>query len=218
MIHSRVLALCQDHKLLLQREDAAAIARVPDTAVREPADTRARLATTDDHVGNGSLLQLEEVPVTSSPKPAGVVSHELRDLAPRPATTIRAFALEELGVGPVDDLLVDDDARSRRRFIDRAEPGDRLDAERAADGNRLRLVQTTEVDLRLSWEFRGLRGEPIVNPLKLVHDLLKRQGLAETIRDCRRTTIVLSELVVGNTCVQRHNNLLRGTSPPEWRS
>ena len=66
----------------MQGEHAMLVLGVPVIVVRELVNARVRLTTVDAHVGNGTILQLEEVAVAASPKLVGVVTAEARDLAP----------------------------------------------------------------------------------------------------------------------------------------
>jgi len=160
-----------DTKLLLQREDPTPIARVPDAAARELVDTRVRQANAvDAHVGHGgTIFEFEEVSVALTTQSALVVAAEHRDLAPSPKHPGFTFAPEELGEIPVDRLFVDDDGGGLRPVSARGKPGHRLGAIRGTDSDRLRLVQTAEVNRCR-----------VVNDLEGVCDLL---GIANSIQN-----------------------------------
>ena len=135
---------------------------VPEKTARELADNREPHTTEDVHVGNGAIFQLEEVPVATFPKHVGVVTDEDRDLASRPAAAICTQTPEELGKDAVHDYHPNGSPRHRRRVPARGESEHRLGAVGGTEGDRLRLVQTFEVD--------HLR---VVNDLEGVCDLLR---------------------------------------------
>ena len=106
---------------------------VPDIVVRELVDIRVPHTTVDAHIGNGTIFQLEEVPIATSPKLVGVVVDEDRDLTSRPAAATYAQTPEELGEPPIQDHHPNGGHHRSGRVSRRGQPRHRLGATSRSD-------------------------------------------------------------------------------------